>query len=150
MSFVCTEKFHKLSIVPYEIGRRLGRGIVLFLFAWVSSVCWLSFLLTVLTFDKQHLQQGFCFLPWDRPGNKINIICSNKQDGIHCWPHQLKYVPGYSMRIKWIVLWVWLNRCQWRQMNSLAALKSLVSRNTTFQSTGLLNTITEYGKPSIN
>ena len=33
LSFMCTEKCHKLSIVLCEIGYRIGRAIVLFQFA---------------------------------------------------------------------------------------------------------------------
>lgn len=91
------EKCHEQSIVPYEMGYRLGRAIVLFQFAWISSVaCWLLatpfWLLTnsICTRDTTSSHEA--------DGNKPSIITSNKQDAINCLPHQLKFVPWYSAR----------------------------------------------------
>lgn len=73
------------------------KTIVLFQFAWISSVaCWLAaspfWLLTnsICTRDATSSREA--------DGNKPSIITSNKQDAINCLPHQLKYVPWYSMR----------------------------------------------------
>lgn len=134
------EKCHKLSIVPYEIGYRLGRAIVLFQFAWISSVaCWLAatpfWLLTnsICTRDATSSHEA--------DGNKPSIITSNKQDAINCLPHQLKCVPWYSMRTWLIILMVWLIGCQWGEMNCLARNQSLVEAHTALQRPGLFITI---------
>lgn len=126
LCFSCVmEKCHKLSIVPSEIGYRIGRAIVLFQFAWIASVaCWLAatpyWLLTnsICTRDPTSSHEA--------DGNKPSIITSNKQDAINCLPHQLKCVPWNLMRTWLIILMFWLIGCQWEEMNCLARNKSLV------------------------
>lgn len=140
LAFMCMEKSYKLNIVLCEIGYRFGRAIVLFHFAWISSVaCWLAaspfWLLTnsICTRDITSSHEA--------DGNKPSIITSNKQDATNCLPHQLMSVPWYSMRTWLIILMVWLIWCQWEEMNCLAMNESLVEAHITLRTPSLIITI---------